>query len=309
MVNSAQWQMPMANDAQNFQSKLAYSFIQEVKVNTGNRIIIEPHPAGSLFKSEQIFGAVKSNLVPIGARLISALDHENPLLQLDALPFLAKNYTEAFNLYKASKVDLEALLKDKGVKLLYAVPWPSQGIYSRIEIQRLSDLKDLTFRPYSQVTANLGEKLGLTAVVIPIAEVSKAIKTKRLDVLFGSSLTGIKWRFGKDFPYWYDLQAWLPKEMVVVNLEVWGKLAAADQKVILNAAFTTEVLGWRTSKRASEQAKLTLRRSGFSVESFDGQLQREIEVLGLSVVEHWLQKVGDRGRYLLERYVSLKTGQ
>ena len=307
-AQTLKWQMPLVHDVQNFQTQLAINFSQQVKKATDNRLIISTYPEGSLFKGEQIFGAVRNNLVPIGARLISALDHESIMLQLDALPFLAKNYTEAFNLYKASKGALERLLKAKGVKLLYAVPWPAQGFYSRQEISDLEDFQNKTFRPYNQLTSMFGEKLGLTPIIISLSEVPNALRKKQLDVLFGSPLSADKWQLPKYFSHWYDIQAWLPKEMVVVNINAWNMLSVDDQRAVVAIAKNIEGLGWANSKRESDRAKQYLRNSGVKVETLTFELQRKIEIVGLSLVQQWLTKIGDQGRYLLERYINL-SGQ
>lgn len=305
LVYSAQWQMPLAHEQSNFQTQLAFSFAEQVKRETNNRLIITIHPSQSLYKGEQIFGAVRNNLVPIGARLASALDHEDLLLQLDALPFLAKNYLEAFNLYKASKELLEKRLKEKGVKLLYAIPWPAQGLYSRNEITQFADLKNKKFRPYSQLTASLGEKLGLTSSTMPVNKVAKALKKKQLDVMFASPVNAEKWRLGAYFPYWYELQAWLPKEITVVNIDEWNRLSVGDQKSVLRIAKRIEGEGWVKSKQVNERGKQYLKDAGVQVAKLPFELQREIEVVGLSIVQQWLAKMGDQGRYLLERYIKL----
>ncbi|MEH6445147.1 MAG: TRAP transporter substrate-binding protein DctP [Oceanospirillaceae bacterium] len=304
-VKAVDWQMPIANDKDNFQAQLALGFAKQVKKVTKNRIVITPYLDESLFKGEQIFGAVSNDLVPVGSRLISALDHVDIVFQLDALPFLAKNYREAFNLYKSSKKSVEKVLENKGVKLLYAVPWPAQGLYSNKSITQLADFKGLRFRPYSKVTASLGEKLGLRPVIMPVSKLPRALQKKQLDLLFGSALAAQKLKLSRYFPFWYDLQAWLPKTMMVINLKQWNALSQDDQRSVLKAANMIEAQGWARSKQASLDAKRRLVESGISVLSFDAPLQREFEVIGLSIVKQWLAQIGDRGRYLLEQYIKL----
>jgi len=303
-VQALEWQMPLAGDQQSFQSQLAFDFAREVQRNTNNKLLISTFPAGELFQGEQIFGAVKNGLVPIGVRLISALDYEHPLLRLDALPFLAKNYMEAFNLYKASKGDLEKVLKVKGVKLLYAVPWPAQGLYSTKKINSMDDFKNLRFRPYSKVTAIFGKNLGLKPVIIPLTKLNRALRRKHINVLFGSALAAQKLPLAKYFPYWYDLQAWLPKEMAVVSLQHWQKLTAVEQKALTAAAQTVEVRGWAKSKQLGEQGKQALLAAGVKIETLSPEVLRSIEVVGLSIVQQWLEEIGDKGRNLLERYIK-----
>ncbi len=300
-----EWQMPLSQGSANFQTQLAVEFAKQVQKGTSNRLKIVAHLDGKLYKGEQIFGAVKNDLTPIGLRLMSALDHEDILLQLDALPFLAKNYREAFNLYKVSRADVERILEVKGVKLLYAVPYPAQGLYSRTEIESLDDLIDKRFRPYSKTTQALGDKLGMRAQILPLNKLEKQFKKKKIDVLFGSALAAASIDLPRYFPFWYEIKAWLPKSMMVVNLKVWNKLSEADQKAVLAAARKVEGQGWGMSKKVSEQAKQRLVDEGVTVSVFAPALQRQFEVVGLSIVQQWLQNIGDKGRYIIERYLLL----
>ena len=303
-VIAQEWRMPLASDRKHFQTQLANDFAKAVREQTQGRVSIQTYPAGVPFKGEQIFGAVRNNLVPIGARLMSALDRESLILQLDALPYLAKSYLDAFNLYKVSRGQVEKILKIKGVKLLYAVPWPAQGLYSRVKLSEMSDFKGLKFRPYSRITADFGERLGFKVQVIPKAKLAKSLKKKQVDVLFGSALTASQYGLVKHFGYWYDIKAWQPKEMVVVNLKRWNSLAQSDREAIQAIAKRIESQGWIKSKKVADQAKQRLVNSGVVVEVLPAKVQKRIESLGLSLVQEWLDKVGDPGRYLLERYIK-----
>jgi len=303
-VIAQEWRMPLASDRNNFQTQLANDFAKAVKEQTQGRVSIQTYPAGVPFKGEQIFGAVRNDLVPIGARLMSALDRESLILQLDALPYLAKSYLDAFNLYKVSRGQVEKILKIKGVKLLYAVPWPAQGLYSRVKLREMNDFKGLKFRPYSRMTADFGERLGFKVQVIPRAKLPKSLKKKQVDVLFGSALTAYQYGLVRHFGYWYDIKAWQPKEMVVVNLKRWNALAQSDREAIQVIAKRIESQGWIKSKKVADQAKQSLMNSGVVVEVLPAKVQKSIESLGLSLVQEWLDKVGDPGRYLLERYIK-----
>jgi len=294
--------MPLANPADNMHSKVAQSFAIQVKKITNGQLVIKTYPSGSLFKGEQIFGAVKNDLVPIGGRLISALSHEDPLLAVDSIPFLATNYREAFRLYRASKAEIDKVLQGKGVKLLYTMPWPAQGMYSSKKLESVEDLSGLRFRPYSAVTQALGAKLGFTAVDIPAAKLSKALRKKQLDVLFGSALTVTELSLHKRFRYWYELRGWLPKEMVVVNLKQWHSMSVVQRQQVSAVAKKIETIGWVRSKEMAQRSKLRLVDAGLEIRQLNSQLQKKFEAAGELLLQQWLIEVGDRGRYLLEKY-------
>ena len=137
------WDMALAYGAGNFHSANATEFAKNVTEKSGGKLTIVTHPGGSLFKGGEIFRAVRTGQAPIGERFMSALGKEDPLLEIDSLPFLATSYTDAMRLYKASKAEIAKSLDSKGLVFLYAVPWPAQGLYSKKEINNVADLKGL----------------------------------------------------------------------------------------------------------------------------------------------------------------------
>ena len=134
------WDMALAYGASNFHSANATEFAKNVTEKSGGKLTIVTHPGGSLFKGGEIFRAVRTGQAPIGERFMSALGKEEPLLEIDSLPFLATSYTDAMKLYKAAKAEIAKSLDAKGLVFLYAVPWPAQGLYSKKEINSVADL-------------------------------------------------------------------------------------------------------------------------------------------------------------------------
>jgi len=304
-VNALELNMPIANDVTSFHSQLAARFAEQVKKETDNRVDITVLAKDSGYKNEEIFGAVKNDLVAMGSRLLSSLDHESKLFQLDALPFLATSYRDAFNLYKVSKPELEKVLKIKDVKLLYAIPWPAQGMFTRTKIESLEDLQGLSFRPYSKLTDMFGRSLGLKPVVIPLNKLSRSISRKQLDVVFGSAGASNNFGVSKVFSYWYDLNAWLPKEIVFINMNQWQKLSSSDQAIVLSIAQRIESEGWQKSKQVADANKAQLEFSEVKLELLSPELRQEFELKSSVVVSQWLEVIGDHGRDVWERYMKL----
>ena len=89
------------------------------------------HPNQSLIKHPDIKNSVRDGIVPIGELLVSRLENENPIYGADSVPFLATSYDEAKKLYAAQKPMMEEALAKDGLKLLFSVPWPPQGLYTK----------------------------------------------------------------------------------------------------------------------------------------------------------------------------------
>ncbi|MEL6532909.1 MAG: C4-dicarboxylate ABC transporter substrate-binding protein, partial [Pseudomonadota bacterium] len=125
------WDMALAYSATNYHSEIAAAFAAEVTANSDLEVVT--HPGGSLFSGGEIFGAVRRGLAPMGERLISALSNEDPIYEIDSVPFLATGFDGALALYEASRPALEETLNEAGLHFLYSCPWPPQGFYSVAE--------------------------------------------------------------------------------------------------------------------------------------------------------------------------------
>jgi TRAP-type C4-dicarboxylate transport system substrate-binding protein len=301
------WDMPLAYAASNYHSENCTRFAEAVTAATGGDIEIVTHASGSLFPGGEIFRAVRTGQAPIGERLISALGNEDPIFDVDALPFLATSFKQAWNLYQASKPAMSKVLESKGVKLLFAVPWPPQGLYSKNEVNSAADMKGVKFRAYNQATSRLAELMGAVPTKIEAAELSQAFATGVADSMISSGATGYDrkiWEQG--VKYWYDVQAWLPKNMVIVNLDAWKKLDEKNQAIILGAAAMAEKTGWAKAQELADWYKQQLADHGMTVEPPSDQLRGDFEKIGQTMTDEWLKRAGDEGKEVIQAYHNMQ---
>ena len=297
------WDMALAYGAGNFHSANAKVFADNVTKKSGGKLTIVTHPGGSLFKGGEIFRAVRTGQAQIGERFMSALGKEDPLLEIDSQPFLASSYTDAMRLYKASKDEITKSLDSKGLVFLYAVPWPAQGLYSKKEINSVADLKGLKFRAYNSATIRIAELTGMAPTKIEAAEISQAFSTGAVESMITSPTTGKNkkiWENG--VKYFYDIAAWFPKNMVIVNKDAWNKLDQATKDLIRKEAALAERKGWQLSKQGNIADKKSLAAAGMVVGKVNSALQKHFEGVGKTMAKEWSEKAGSRGASVLSAY-------
>ncbi len=304
-ADSLKWDMPLAYSATNYHSENAAAFAAAVTEATGGSLTIVTHPNGSLYKGGEIFRAVRTGQVPIGERLISALGNEDPLFELDTLPFLATGFEDAKKLHEAAKPEMQKLLASKGVMMLYAVPWPPQGIYNKSPISSASDMKNVKFRAYNPVTVRMAELMGAVPINIEVAELPQAFVTGQAESMVSSSSTGYDTKIWKYVDYWYDVQAWLPKNMVVVNLDAWNNLDEATQNIVLNAATEAEANGWAKAQSLAQWYAEQLAANGMTVQPAGDQLIADFRIIGETMTMEWLERAGASGEALINTYKSM----
>ncbi len=297
------WDMALAYGAGNFHSANAAEFAKNVSDNSGGKLTIVTHPGGSLFKGGEIFRAVRTGQTQIGERFMSALGKEDPLLEVDSQPFLATSYDDAMDLYQASKPEIVKGLDSKGLVFLYAVPWPAQGLYSKKEINSVADLKGLKFRAYNSATIRIAELTGMAPTKIEAAEISQAFSTGAVESMITSPTTGKNkkiWENG--VKYFYDIAAWFPKNMVIVNKDAWNTLDSATQKLVMMEASKAEKKGWALSKKGNKDDKKALADAGMKVGKVNAELKKHFENVGATMSKEWADRAGSRGQGVLAAY-------
>ncbi len=245
------WDMPMAYSATNFHSQNGVMFADAVRVATGGEIDITVHPGGSLFKGGEIKKAIQTGQVPIGERLLSGHQNESLIFGTDSIPFLATSYKASDKLWKHLKPELIKILDKQGLVLLYGVPWPAQGLYFKKEINSVADTKGIKFRSYNNSTARIAELMGMLPVQVEAAELSQALATGVADSFVSSGSTGYDRKVWEHLTHFYEVNAWLPRNYVMVNKKAWKKIGKKNQAIIMGVAQMAEAAGTARSEQLS----------------------------------------------------------
>lgn len=300
------WDMALAYAATNYHSEIAAQFAAEVTEKTGGELEIVTHPGGSLFAGDEIFGAVRKGLAPIGERLISALGNDDPIYEMDSVPFLATSFADAKLLYDAQKPELEKMLDEARMVLLYSVPWPPQGFYSVEEANSKADVEGLKFRAYNATTSKVAELMGMVPTKIEAAELSQAFATGVAQSMISSGSTGYDRKLWEHVNYFYDVRAWLPRNMVMVNKKAWEALDEATQQIIRDAAATAEANGWAKSEELADWYIAQFTENGMTVADAGEGLVADFQAAGEQLKAEWLERAGERGQSILDAYQASK---
>ena len=298
------WDLPAAYPATNFHTENLTQFANDVDKASAGKLKITVHANGSLFKAPEIKRAVQGGQAQIGEILLVNFQNEWQLFGADGLPFLADSYDEAMKLYKVQKPFLEKKLAEQGMSLLYAVPWPPQGIYVKKPISSGADLKGVKWRAYSPATARIAELVGAQPVTVQAAELSQAMATGVIESYMSSGSTGFDTKTYEHIKYWYDTQAWLPKNAVIVNKAALDALDAPTRQALQKAAADAEARGLIASKKANTDSLDKLKANGMNIVAPSAQLKADMKKVGDVMLKEWLEKAGPEGKSLVDAFLK-----
>ena len=300
------WDLAAAYPATNFHTENLMQLAADVDKATGGKFRITVHANASLLKANEIKRAVQGGQAPAGEVLLANFENENPIYGADGVPFLAASYPDAKRLYDAQKPVLEKLLANQGMKLLFSVPWPPQGIYAKKEVNSVADLRGIKWRAYSPATGKIAELIGAQPVTIQAAELSQALATGVVESYMSSGSTGYDSKTYESLKYWYDTQAWLPKNAVIVNKKAFDALEAATQVALTKAAADAEVRGWKVSQEKNEWYKKALTDKGMKIVTPSPKLMADMRQVGGIMLSDWQKKAGADGEAILAAYAKSK---
>jgi len=296
------WDMPTPYPDGNFHTKNIREFAADVEKASNGQLKLTVHSGGSLIKHPEIKRSLRTGIAPIGEILISLHANESPVYGLDSVPFLASSYEDARKLYTAQRPALEKRLAEEGLMLLYSVAWPPQGIFAKREIKSMDDFKGLKFRTYNPGTGRIAAIAGATPVQVEVADLATAFATGRVEATITSPSTGVDAKFWDFLSYYHDTQAWLPRNMVVVNKAAYDRLPDASKKALQDAAKATEDRGWKMSQEETATRTQQLKDNKMNVVVPSPELKAGFQKIGGQIADEWEKSAGADGKAILDAF-------
>ncbi|MDQ2080358.1 TRAP transporter substrate-binding protein [Xanthobacteraceae bacterium Astr-EGSB] len=299
------WNLPAAYPADNPHTETLTAMAKQIAEATGGKLVITVHAGASLFKAPEIKRAVATGQAQAGEVLASIHENEDAIYGIDVVPFLATSYADSKKLYFASKPVLEKKLAAQGLMLLYAAPWAPQGLYTKKDINSVEDLKGLKWRSYSVGTARIGELVGAQSVTVQAAELAQALATGVVNALMTSGSSGYDAKIWETIDHYYDLQAWIPKNIVFVNKAAFDALDKPSQAAVLAAAKRAEDHAWAIWPDKANWYLDQLKAKGMKVQPPSPALRDGLKKVGDQLTADWLKRAGADGQAVIDAYKKM----
>lgn len=296
------WDMPTPYADTEFQTKNDYQFAEDVRKATNGALDIKVHSANSLIKNPEIKRAVQTGQVQIGEIFKPNLGPEDPVFELDAIPFFAASYREARALLEVTRPVISEKLLKQGLRVLYMVPWPSQAFFTKKPINSVAELKGLKMRTYNAQTARLAQLMGTVPTTVQATEIPQAFSSGIIDTMFTSAPTAVTTKAWDYTKFVYDTQAWVPKNVVFVNERSFQALPEAVRKVLLEQAAIAERRGWEWSQRDNDESPKVLVKNGMTLSPISPAFSAELKKIGEQMLDDWLKKAGPDGKKIIDAY-------
>jgi TRAP-type C4-dicarboxylate transport system substrate-binding protein len=143
-------------------------------------------------------------------------------------------------------------------------------------------------------------------VTIEAAELSQAFATGVAESMISSGATGYDQKVWESLTNFYEVDAWLPRNYVMVNNDVWSDVSDANKDIITTCATEAEARGLQASKDYTEFTYDGLREGGMKVEPASEELMTGLRAVGDTMTSEWLESSGDDGQTIVDGYKSMQ---
>ncbi|WP_110958856.1 TRAP transporter substrate-binding protein [Acidovorax sp. ST3] len=299
-----QWTLATGYRAESFHTRNLVQFAQDVERASAGALRIEVHAHNALFKLNEIPQAVQEGKAQAGETIMTNLVRDIPIAGADAVPFVVRSYADARRMWDVQRPLIEAHMASKGLKALYAVPWPPQGLFSISPVRSSADFKGTRMRTYNPGTVRIAELLGATPVDVPMVEVNQALSAGKLDSMITSALTGVENQVWGQIKQYYGINAWFPKNIVFVNQQAFEALPVPTRQAVTKAAAEAETRGWAMSAAVAEESVAELQRKGIKVDRAPADFDAELKRLGERFSREWVRSVGSEANQIFIPYYT-----
>ncbi|PYE74961.1 TRAP-type C4-dicarboxylate transport system substrate-binding protein [Xylophilus ampelinus] len=297
------WRLATGYRAESFQTRNLMLFAEDVQRASLGALQITVHPNNALFKLREIFPAVQAGGIEAGETILTAIAPQVPIAGVDGVPFIVCSYDDARRLWAAQRPLLERQFAARGLRLLYAVPWPPQGLYTHKPIVSTADLKGVRMRTFDPTTLRIAQLVGASPVDVAMVDLRDALAQGSIDAMISSAVTGSETHAWSRMHNYYRINAFFPKNAVFVSSRAFLALPPSVQVAVEKAAQVAEERGWSMSQSQTSSAAADLKAHGMAIERPSAQLQAELKRLGERSTREWLQSVGHEASAVLVPYL------
>jgi TRAP-type C4-dicarboxylate transport system substrate-binding protein len=303
-----EWDVSVPWSPSEFHSINAENFARQVEQKTGGTVMMTVHPGGALgIKANESLRAVEDGAVQMGEYALFQQVGEVPLLGIESIPFLIKDYAQLRQMHELVRPVWEEQLKKRNQKALYIVPWPSQNFFTKEPVSSMADLAGVRFRTYDANTATMITRLGGVPLQLNNADVVPALATGKLDAAMTSGSTAAAQKYWQFLNHTYNTNHLWASNGMVVNLEVWNELTSEQRTIIEGVAAEMEPNFWAISEAEHAKRMQQLIDNGMTVSAPSEALAKDMRRETADMANEFADRV-EGADAIIKKFIALTGG-
>ena len=181
----------------------------------------------------------------------------------------------------------------------------AQGLYFRNEVKSVADMKGIKFRSYNNATSRLAELTGMLPLPLKLLKSARPLRRVLLTQWYLQEQLVMIEKVWESLGYFYEVDAWLPRNYVMVNsmygqgLLMLTKMLSVVAQLLLNMQVPeVERVHWVYNAGA--------RDGGMTVEKANPTMKGELQEIGATMTAEWLEAAGAEGKAIVDAFKAMK---
>ena len=117
--------------------------------------------------------------------------------------------------------------------------------------------------------------------------------------------TGFDSKVWEQLDYFYEVDAWLPRNTVFANKDAFEALPDEQRQALTDCAAEAAERGLQMAQDYTGTTLKGLADNGINVEKPTEQLVSDLQAFGEMMTEEWLESAGESGKAIIDDYRSM----
>jgi len=286
------WDLSTAWGANNFHAQSAIAFADAVRDATGGSVDITVHLSGEVgVKITEKLSSVENGIVQMADMLLFLQAGDAPFLGIDTLPYLIQGQEEMKTWLEVAGPTYDEIFARHNQRVLYYVPWPSPGVYTKDPVISAGDMEGQRIRAFNATSFDFLQRLGAAPVELPFGELAAAVAAGTVDGAATSTSTGANSKLYQFTSHFNPLNWSMSPDAVTVNLDAWNALTEEERAIIQGLADEMEADFWAASAAEASALIAVLVENGLTVSMAADSLRAKMAEAGKAMWAEFFAKV------------------
>jgi tripartite ATP-independent transporter DctP family solute receptor len=283
-------------------------FAKRVEELSKKQIKVDVYPAGQLFAAKDYSKAVPSGAVDMAQVLLGQWTGIVPAYMIVDMPLYYENWVHIWKVMDSPVGEtIKKEIEKTGVKQICWTQDGSAGFVSKSPIRKLEDWKGKKIRAYTELSAYAIRALGAAPAFMGGGEVYMALQRGTVDGAISTLTSFYDRKYFEVTKYLVIPPMAGPIYGVIINLQKWNGLTAAQQEVLMAAGKETQEWARKEVQAVEGQAVEELKKKGMEVYYLPKEeRQRWVNATQKPVRDAVLEKTGETGKKLMEQTDKIK---
>jgi len=241
------------------------------------------------YKGDAQVDAVIGGKVQMGTLFGGVLGNKDSLFLLSSLPFAAKDFKQAHDLYACAKPALEQRVQALGAHLLYVTPWPPSGIWSVKPLKSEADVKALKIRTYDATSKSVFQRVGAQSVQMPYSALAAKLAAGEVNAVLTSGDGGAGRSLWDHLPNFTAVSYSIPLSYTIIDNDAWNALDKAQQAILQDAAEKVSAASWAGVEQRIQANYARMRENKMTLDtSPSDSIMAALRQAGAAETQAWL---------------------